>query len=128
MDFEYTEDEKTFQREVREFIKDNRDPDVMDPRREAMAQLVDTPKRRQFVNVAPLRHPLQAAKSLATLDVLAGGRAIWGVGAGHVEEEFELTGADFSRRGALLDELRIGRRGRRRRRPPVSRRGVRPSG
>ena len=56
------------------------------------------------VYVAPLRHPLQAAKSLATLDVLSGGRAIWGVGAGHVAEEFALTGADFERRGALLDD------------------------
>ena len=56
------------------------------------------------VYVAPLRHPLQAAKSLATLDVLSGGRAILGVGAGHVAEEFALTGADFSRRGVLLDD------------------------
>lgn len=56
------------------------------------------------IYVAPLRHPLQAAKSMATLDVLSGGRAIWGVGAGHVEEEFALSGADFSRRGTLLDD------------------------
>ena len=56
------------------------------------------------IYVAPLRHPLQAAKSMATLDVLSRGRAIWGVGAGHVAEEFELTGADFSRRGVLLDD------------------------
>ena len=56
------------------------------------------------VYVAPLRHPLVAAKALATLDVLSRGRAIMGVGAGHVEEEFALAGADFSRRGALLDD------------------------
>lgn len=56
------------------------------------------------IYVAPLRHPLQAAKSMATLDVLSRGRAIWGVGAGHVAEEFQLSGADFSRRGALLDD------------------------
>ena len=56
------------------------------------------------IYVAPLRHPLQLAKAMATLDVLSGGRAIAGVGAGHVEEEFGLTGADFSRRGRLLDD------------------------
>ena len=57
-----------------------------------------------YVYVAPLRHPLQAAKALATLDTLSRGRAIWGVGAGHVEEEFGLTGSDFARRGVLLDD------------------------
>ena len=56
------------------------------------------------IYVAPLRHPLQLAKAMATLDVLSGGRAIAGVGAGHVAEEFTLTGADFSARGRLLDD------------------------
>jgi 3-oxocholest-4-en-26-oyl-CoA dehydrogenase alpha subunit len=49
VDFEYSDEEKAFQREVREFIKEHWDPDVMDPRREGMAQLVDTPKRREFM-------------------------------------------------------------------------------
>ena len=49
MDFEYSDEEKAFQREVREFIKDHWDPEVMDPTREGMAQLVDTPKRREFM-------------------------------------------------------------------------------
>ena len=56
------------------------------------------------VYVAPLRHPLQAAKAMTTLDELSRGRAILGVGAGHVEEEFALAGADFARRGTLLDD------------------------
>ena len=56
------------------------------------------------VYVAPLRHPLVAAKAMATLDTLSRGRAIWGVGAGHVEEEFALAGADFSTRGQRLDD------------------------
>jgi 3-oxocholest-4-en-26-oyl-CoA dehydrogenase alpha subunit len=49
VDFEYSSEEQAFQREVREFIKDHWDPEVMDPRREGMAQLVDTPKRREFM-------------------------------------------------------------------------------
>lgn len=56
------------------------------------------------VFIAALRHPLRTAKEMATVDVLSGGRLIVGVGAGHVPEEFELLGVDFSRRGALLDE------------------------
>ncbi len=49
VDFEYPQEIKDFQQEVRRFIKDNYDPDIMDPRREGMAQLVDTPKRRAFM-------------------------------------------------------------------------------
>ena len=56
------------------------------------------------VYIAALRHPLRAAKELATLDRLSDGRLIMGVGAGHVTEEFDLAGVDFERRGALLDE------------------------
>ncbi len=49
VDFEYPQEIRDFQQEVRAFIKDNWDPDIMDPRREGMAQLVDTPKRRAFM-------------------------------------------------------------------------------
>jgi alkanesulfonate monooxygenase SsuD/methylene tetrahydromethanopterin reductase-like flavin-dependent oxidoreductase (luciferase family) len=54
------------------------------------------------------RHPLVAAKSFATLDLLSGGRTIIGVGAGHVEKEFAALGVDFASRGQLLDDgLRV---------------------
>ncbi|MGI5435993.1 TIGR03619 family F420-dependent LLM class oxidoreductase [Streptomyces shenzhenensis] len=56
------------------------------------------------VAVVGLRHPLLTAKQYATLDHLSGGRLILGVGAGHVAEEFAVLGADFRRRGAVLDE------------------------
>ncbi|MER5210160.1 TIGR03619 family F420-dependent LLM class oxidoreductase [Streptomyces sp. NPDC002838] len=56
------------------------------------------------VAVVGLRHPLLTAKQYATLDHLSGGRLILGVGAGHVQEEFEALGADFRQRGAVLDE------------------------
>lgn len=56
------------------------------------------------VAVAGLRHPLISAKQYATLDHLSGGRLILGVGAGHVREEFDAVGADFDRRGPVLDE------------------------
>jgi probable F420-dependent oxidoreductase len=56
------------------------------------------------VYVLPYRHPLMAAKSFLTLDAASKGRAILGVGAGHVEQEFALLGVDFASRGQLLDE------------------------
>jgi probable F420-dependent oxidoreductase len=57
-----------------------------------------------YVYVAPYRHPLATAKAFATLDALSGGRVILGVGAGHLQGEFETLGVDFTRRGRLLDE------------------------
>lgn len=56
------------------------------------------------VYVLPYRHPLVAAKQFSTLDYLSGGRAILGIGAGHVEPEFERLGVDFHRRGKIVDE------------------------
>ena len=55
------------------------------------------------VYVAAYRHPLQTAKAFSTLDALSNGRAILGVGAGHVEEEFDALGVSFAERGRLLD-------------------------
>lgn len=56
------------------------------------------------VLVLPHRHPLLAAKMLATLDHLAGGRVILGVGVGWMREEIELFGVPYRRRGAWSDE------------------------
>jgi len=56
------------------------------------------------VYVVPYRHPLLTAKAFSTLDELSGGRAVLGVGAGHVEGEFDLLGVDFGDRGRLTDE------------------------
>lgn len=56
------------------------------------------------VLIAPLRHPLEAAKQLATIDVLAGGRVVAGIGAGWMREEYEALGVDFASRGRRLEE------------------------
>ncbi len=60
--------------------------------------------------VAAYRHPLQTAKSFGTIDHLSGGRAILGVGAGHVEAEFDALGIDFHTRGKRLDETLVALR------------------
>jgi probable F420-dependent oxidoreductase len=54
--------------------------------------------------VLPQRDPILAAKQVATLQHLSGGRLRLAVGVGYVEEEYELLRAPFARRGALLDE------------------------
>ena len=60
--------------------------------------------------VLPHRHPVLAAKMLATLDHLSGGRVILGAGVGWMREEIELLGAPFDGRGAWSDEaIRIMR-------------------
>ena len=62
------------------------------------------------VLVLPHRHPVLAAKMLATLDHLAPGRVILGAGVGWMREEIELLGAPYDQRGAWTDEaIRIMR-------------------
>ena len=57
------------------------------------------------VIIVPFRNPLEAAKALASLDVLSQGRLVVGVGAGWLREEFEVLGLPpFEERGAVTDE------------------------
>jgi probable F420-dependent oxidoreductase len=51
-----------------------------------------------------LRHPFVAARAVATLDVVSGGRAEFGIGAGWLREEWQAAGLDPATRGARLDE------------------------
>jgi probable F420-dependent oxidoreductase len=54
--------------------------------------------------ILPQRNPLVLAKQVASLDVLSGGRVIFGIGAGYLEPEFRAVGANFAERGAVTDE------------------------
>ena len=56
------------------------------------------------VMVTPYRNPLVAAKLVASLDALSGGRVILGVGAGGAPDEFSALGIPESQRGARTDE------------------------
>jgi probable F420-dependent oxidoreductase len=62
------------------------------------------------VYIVAYRNPLLTAKSFSTLDYLSGGRAVLGIGAGHVEAEFEALGVPFRRRGRLTDEAIVALR------------------
>ena len=54
--------------------------------------------------VLAYRNPFLAAKGIATLDVLSGGRTVVGLGAGYLEPEFAALGADFDGRNDRMDE------------------------
>ncbi len=49
MDFDFTTEQEAFRTEVEAFLDANEDPEVFDPTRENMAQIVDTPKRRALM-------------------------------------------------------------------------------
>jgi alkanesulfonate monooxygenase SsuD/methylene tetrahydromethanopterin reductase-like flavin-dependent oxidoreductase (luciferase family) len=54
--------------------------------------------------IAPLRHPLLAAKQLATLDLLSEGRLVVQPTVSWHRAEYEALGVPFGARGELLDE------------------------
>jgi probable F420-dependent oxidoreductase len=54
--------------------------------------------------IAPLRHPLQLARDLGTLDILSGGRLIVQPTVSWHKDEYDALGVPFNKRGDLLDE------------------------
>lgn len=66
-----------------------------------------TERIRFFTNVyvLPMRDPFTTAKTVATASIFTGGRVALGVGMGWCEDEFELIGQQFRRRGARSDEI-----------------------
>ncbi len=71
----------------------------------ALAGVTRTIKLGTMVLVLPLRNPAYFAKEWATLDLLSGGRSIFGVGVGWHEEEFALMGVPHKERGRRMDEM-----------------------
>ena len=60
------------------------------------------------VVIAAYRNPMHFAKQWATLDWLAPGRTVLGVGAGWLDEEFAACGVDPRRKGRRLDDYIAG--------------------
>jgi alkanesulfonate monooxygenase SsuD/methylene tetrahydromethanopterin reductase-like flavin-dependent oxidoreductase (luciferase family) len=54
--------------------------------------------------IVPQRNPLVVLKQLTSLDLLSRGRIVTAVAAGWMDGEFALLGADFERRGRMLNE------------------------
>jgi probable F420-dependent oxidoreductase len=60
--------------------------------------------------IIAMRNPVIAAKQLATVDALSGGRLALAIGTGWNEKEFSSLGSDFGDRGRRVDEsIRIVR-------------------
>jgi probable F420-dependent oxidoreductase len=56
------------------------------------------------IYLLPLRHPLVTARAACTVQEIAGGRFMLGVGAGWLQEEFAALGVPFAERGSRLEE------------------------
>ncbi len=69
-----------------------------------LAGLTSRVKLATHVYNLALRHPFVAARAVQTLDVVSGGRALVGIGAGWLESEWEAAGLDFHSRGRRLNE------------------------
>jgi probable F420-dependent oxidoreductase len=54
--------------------------------------------------ILPQRNPLVLAKELASLDVLSGGRLIFGIGVGYLKPEFDALGIPFDHKGARTED------------------------
>lgn len=72
-----------------------------------VAAVTSTLKIGTSVNILPQTNPLLAAKQVASLDVLSGGRLLYGVGVGWLEEEFTAMGTPFARRGKRFDDYLV---------------------
>src|SRR3954449_2226672 len=74
----------------------------------AFAAVTDRVRLSTGILIAPLRPATVLAKTVATLDVLSGGRVDLGVGVGWQREEYDATGVSFSARGQLLEDTIAG--------------------
>ena len=58
-----------------------------------------------LVTQNPFQHPALLAKEIATIDVLSGGRAALGIGAGWLRDDYTALGIDFDPGSARVAEL-----------------------
>jgi alkanesulfonate monooxygenase SsuD/methylene tetrahydromethanopterin reductase-like flavin-dependent oxidoreductase (luciferase family) len=69
----------------------------------AIAARTRTPRIGTAIVIAPLHHPATLAEQVAVVDILSGGRVDLGLGAGYRVPEFDLFGADLSKRYDATD-------------------------
>lgn len=69
-----------------------------------MAGCTTTIKFATGILIVPQHNPVVAAKQIATLDHMSGGRTLLGIGVGWMKEEFDAIGVPFDDRGRRTDE------------------------
>jgi probable F420-dependent oxidoreductase len=69
-----------------------------------LAAVTERIRLATYVLVLGYHHPLEIAKRYGTLDAVAGGRLVLGLGVGSLREEFDLLGVPFEDRGARADD------------------------
>lgn len=69
-----------------------------------LAGVTDKIKLGTGITLVAQRNPVVLAKEMGSLDVLCGGRLLFGIGAGYLHQEFTALGVDFESRGARTDE------------------------
>ena len=75
-----------------------------------VAAATRTIKLATGILILPQHAPVLAAKQIATLDQLSGGRVLLGVGVGWLAEEFAALGVPFGERGPRADEYILAMR------------------
>ena len=71
----------------------------------SLAQVTSRLKFVTTVYIPAMRDPYSAAKAIGTAACLSGGRVELGIGVGWCEEEFDLLGQQFAKRGRRTDEM-----------------------
>lgn len=71
----------------------------------ALAELTRRPRLGQLVTCAGYRNPALLAKQAATVDVMSGGRLIFGIGAGWFDQEYRSHGWTYPPAGQRLQLL-----------------------
>ena len=70
----------------------------------AIAQTTQRIRLGTAVNLMPLHHPIQLAEEIATLDIISGGRAVFGIGRGIIPSHFEGYGVSMEESRKRFDE------------------------
>jgi len=83
------------------------DTPAFDPRvvLAAVGARTETIRLASGVYILPLRNPIMVARSVVTLDRMAGPRVVLGIGVGWMPDEFDIVDVPFSTRGRRTDEM-----------------------
>src|SRR3954471_6111670 len=69
----------------------------------AAAAVTDKIRLTTDILISPLRQTAHLAKQAATIDHLSDGRLVLGLAVGGREDDYELSGVDFHKRGQIMD-------------------------